>query len=194
MDKKIFTIEEQCNNQKNKIYAHSSHQVCSEGVGRLSHFLPHGMVGGVPSGSDTSLFLRENGETGAWVYKEDMLQGVVNPLNTTLFNGQEWVFQQDSAPAHKAKMTQEWLQRNLLNLIIAKNWSSGNPDLNPLDCKLWAVLMDRACQKHHNNLESLKKSHVKAAAEILLETVHVVAAEWLECLKACIEAGGGHFE
>jgi hypothetical protein len=33
---------------------------------------------------------------------------VVKPLNTTLFNGQKWVFQQDSAPAHKAKMTQEW--------------------------------------------------------------------------------------
>ena len=91
-------------------------------------------------------------------------------------------------------MTQEWLRRNLLTLISAKNWPSGSPDLNPLDCKLWAVLKDRACQKHHNNLESLKKSLVKAAAEILLEIVHAVAAEWLECLKACVKAGDGHFE
>jgi inhibitor of nuclear factor kappa-B kinase subunit alpha len=128
------------------------------------------------------------------VYKEDVLQGVVNPLNMTLFNGQEWVFQQDSAPAHKTKMTQEWLRRNLLTLISTENWPSGSPDLNPLDCKLWAVLKDRTCQKHHSNLESLKKSLVKVAAEILLETVCVVAAQWLECHKACVEAGGGHFE
>jgi hypothetical protein len=35
------------------------------------------------------------------VYQEDVLQ-VVKPLNTTLFSGQEWVFQQYSAPVHKA--------------------------------------------------------------------------------------------
>ena len=126
--------------------------------------------------------------------KEDVLQGVVNPLNTTLFNGQEWVFQQDSAPAHKAKMNQEWLRRNLLTLISAENWPSGSLDLNPLDCKLWAVLKDMTCQKHHNNLESLKNFLTKAAAEIHLETVHAVTAEWLECLKACIEAEGGRFD
>jgi hypothetical protein len=51
-----------------------------------------------------------------------------------------------------------------------------------------------ACRKHHNNLESLKRSLVKAAAEIPLETVRVVTAEWLERLKACGEAEGGHFE
>jgi len=55
------------------------------------------------------------------------------------FNGQEWVFQQDSAPAHKAKTTQEWLQRNLLAFISAKNWRSGSADLKPLDNKLWMV-------------------------------------------------------
>ena len=65
--------------------------------------------GGVPSGGDTSSFLRERGETDAECTKEDMLQGVVKHLNMTLFNGQEWVLQQDSAPAHKAKTTQEWL-------------------------------------------------------------------------------------
>jgi len=71
------------------------------------------------------------------VYQEDVLQGVVKPLNTTVFNGQKWVFQQDSAAAHKAKTTQEWLGRNILAFISAKDWPSGSPDLNPLDYKLW---------------------------------------------------------
>jgi hypothetical protein len=43
------------------------------------------------------------------------------------------VFQQDSAAAHKAKTIQEWLGRNILAFISAKDWSSGSPDLNPLD-------------------------------------------------------------
>jgi len=57
MDKKIFTIKEQYNNQNNKIYAQTSLAVLSEGAGRLSPFLHHSLVGGVPTGGDISSFL-----------------------------------------------------------------------------------------------------------------------------------------
>jgi len=63
----------------------------------------------------------------------------------TFFSGQEWVFQQDSVPAQKAKTTQEWLWRNLLAFISAEDWPSGTADLKLLDIKLWAVLEDMAC-------------------------------------------------
>ena len=118
-------------------------------------------------------FCEKSVKTGAPVYQEDVLQGVVKPLNMTFFSGQKWVFQQDSASAHKAKTTQEWLRRNVPAFIRAEDWPSGSPDLSPLDYKLfWAVLEDTACRKHHNNLDSLKRSLVKAAAEIPLGTVH----------------------
>jgi hypothetical protein len=88
MDEKFFTIEEQYNNQNNMIYAHTSFEMHSEGAGMPSPFLLHGLVGGVPSGGDTSSFLQETGETGVQVYQEDMLQGDVKQLNMTLFSGQ----------------------------------------------------------------------------------------------------------
>jgi hypothetical protein len=94
----------------------------------------------------------------------------------------------------KAKTTQEWLRSNIQAFIGAEDSPSGSPDLNPLDYKLWAVLEDVACQKHRNNLDSLKRSLVKAAAEILLDTVRATIAEWLERLKARVEAEGGHYE
>jgi hypothetical protein len=77
MDEKLFTIEEQYTNQKNKIYAQMSLEVHSEGAGMPSPFLRHGLVGGVSSGGDTSSFLQEGGETGVEVYQEDMLQRAV---------------------------------------------------------------------------------------------------------------------
>jgi len=94
----------------------------------------------------------------------------------------------------KAKTTQEWLQRNVLAFISAKDWPWGSPNLNPRDYKLWAVLEDMACQKRHSNLDSVKRSLMKAATEIPLEKVHAAIAEWPEHLKACVEAEGGHFE
>jgi hypothetical protein len=60
MDKKLFTIEEQHNNQYNKIYAQTSLEMRFEGE-RPSPFLRHGLVGGVPSGGDTSSFLQLRG-------------------------------------------------------------------------------------------------------------------------------------
>jgi len=117
-----------------------------------------------------------------------MLQGVVKHLNMTLFSGQEWVLQQDSFPAQKDKTTHEWLRRNLLAFISAEDWPSGSADLGTLDNKLWAVLGNMACRKRHNSLESLRRSLVKAAAEIPLETERAATAEWQERLKACVEA------
>jgi hypothetical protein len=78
--------------------------------------------------------------------------------------------------------------------ISAKDWPSGGSDLTPLDYKLWAVLEDMACRKRHNNLDSLKRSLVKVAADIPLVTVRAAIAEWPEGLKAYVGAEGGHFE
>jgi len=111
------------------------------------------------------------------VYQEDVLQGDVKPLNTTVVSGKKWVFQQDSAPAHKTKTSQEWLPRNIPAFISTEVWPSESPDLNPLDYKLWAVLEDTACRNRHNILDSLKRSLVKAAAEIPLETERAAITE-----------------
>jgi len=100
-DEKFFTIEEQYNNHNNNICAQTSLEVHSEGAAMLSPFLRHRLVGGVPSGCDTSSFLQERSETGVRVYQADVLQGDVKQLNMALFSGQEWVFQQDSVPAQK---------------------------------------------------------------------------------------------
>ena len=139
-------------------------------------------------------FLQERGETGLRVYQEDVLQGIVKHLNMTIFSGQELVFQQNSVLAQKAKTTQEWLRRNLLAFISAESWLSGSADLRTMDNTLWAVLEDMAWRKRLNSPESLRRSLVKAAAEIPLETERAATAEWPERLKACVEAHGGHFE
>jgi hypothetical protein len=85
----------------------------------------------VPSGGDTFSFFEKGVKTGAQVYQEDMLQGIMKPLNTSLFNGQEWVFQQDSSPAHTAKTIQEWLERYIPAFISAKDWPLGSPRPQP---------------------------------------------------------------
>jgi hypothetical protein len=77
--------------------------VCSDGVG--GHHPSYVMVWwGCPIREwHLFIFVRK-----VWkLVPKDVLQGVVKLLNTTVFSGQKWVFQEDSAPAHKAKTTWE---------------------------------------------------------------------------------------
>ena len=64
----------------------------------------------------------------------------------TLFHGQYWSFRQNSAPAHKARTTQQWQEKNIPDFISTLDWPSASPDLNPLNYKLWSKLQEVACK------------------------------------------------
>ena len=112
----------------------------------------------------------------------------------TFFHGQNWSFQQDSAPAHKARTTQQWPETNIPDFISISDWSSASPDLNSLNYKLRSKLQEMACKYRHPNIESLKRSLRKAAADFPVDVLLNSVDEWLQRLKDCVRANGGHFE
>src|SRR5687767_6564444 len=78
-----------------------------------------------------------------------------------MFQGSNWIFQQDSAPAHSARKTQTWMRDNLPDFLSPSDWPPSSPDLNPLDYKLWDVLEEIGCNKKLTNLTALKRSLIK---------------------------------
>ncbi|KAF0721301.1 Uncharacterized protein FWK35_00023996, partial [Aphis craccivora] len=128
------------------------------------------------------------------LFDEDGVEAYRENVSIRSFKHQLMTMFIDSAPGHKAKTTQEWLENNVPNFIKASDWPSASPDLNPLDYGLWNILEERACKKRHANKESLKRSIVKAAAEIPLETIRTCIEQWPERLRRCIEKEGEHFE
>uniref|UniRef100_A0A914CRQ5 Transposase n=1 Tax=Acrobeloides nanus TaxID=290746 RepID=A0A914CRQ5_9BILA len=106
---------------------------------------------------------------------------------------EEWTFQQDSAPSHKAKGTQAWLRENVPDFINTKEWPQYSPDLNPLDYAIWDYLEAKACEKP-KSIKSLKKPIKKAWDEMPDEMVARVVDSWPGRLQACIDAEGGYIE
>ena len=57
--------------------------------------------------------------------------------------GDTFVFQQDSAAAHRARDTIQLLQRETPDFIDPDLWPPNSPDLNPVDYKIWGVMQQR---------------------------------------------------
>lgn len=192
-DEKIFTIEQKFNRQNDRVYARSSYEAKDKipRVQRGHH--PSSVMAwwGVSYNGVTDVQFCEQGvKTSGKVYVQ-MLEDKVKPLNDTLFRGKHWIFQQDSAPAHKSKLAQNWLQKNVPEFIAHMDWPSGSPDLNPLDYQLWTELEEAACSKPHTNLEALKSSIRKAAANLPLERVRAAIDQWPDRLRKCVRAKDG---
>ena len=123
-----------------------------------------------------------------------MLKDNVVPWATEHFGEDNWTFQQDSAPAHKAKLTQEWISENFPDFISAQEWPPYSPDLNPMDYSIWSILESKACAKSHKTLATLKTDLQKAWCELSLDTIAKIVDNFPKKLNLCVDAGGGHFE
>ncbi|QQP53980.1 Uncharacterized protein FKW44_006644 [Caligus rogercresseyi] len=58
---------------------------------------------------------------------------VVVPWIDSVASRTPYTFQQDSAPAQKAKLAQSWLKKNVPNFLDFNTCPPNSPDLNPCD-------------------------------------------------------------
>lgn len=61
-----------------------------------------------------------------------------------------YIFVQDSAPAHRSRVVQEYLHGRLGNRFVAStDWPPNSPDLNPLDFYFWDHLSVKVYEGRH---------------------------------------------
>ena len=89
------------------------------------------------------------------------------------FGDEEWTFQQDSAPSHKALDVQEWCKANPPGFITFQEWPLYSLDLNPLNplTPIWSILESKACAKPHNSLGALQRSLKRELEALPLDIV-----------------------
>ena len=124
----------------------------------------------------------------------DELKSVVIPWCNQVAGGRPWVWQQDSAPAHKSKKTQAWLQKEFYDFVPFSHWSPSSPNLNPLDYFVWSYVENITNMTSHNNKASLIATIHRVFAELPPALVEKAFSQFQICIKPGIEAEGGYIE
>ena len=65
------------------------------------------------------VFIPQGVKINQHVYRVTVLELALSPWAKSHIANDLWIFQQDSAPAYKAKATQEWLSTHFPNSITA---------------------------------------------------------------------------
>ena len=73
-----------------------------------------------------------------------------------------YIFQQDSAPAHRAQETVWLLKRETPDFISPSLWTPNSPDLNPVDYKIWGVMQERVYEKKIRDAGELQEHIIEA--------------------------------
>lgn len=193
-DEKLFTIEQFHNHQNDRIWSVESPG--SSGVVEHRQNPKAVMVwaGICATGKTPLVFVDQGVKVNQEVYRRDILEAVLVPWAQQHFGNKRWTFQQDSAPAHRAKRTQEWCKAHFPRFITPREWPPYSPDLNPMDYSLWSILEARACAKRHNSVEELKRSLTREWARISQDELRGAAKNFRTRLELCVAAQGGHFE
>jgi transposase len=192
-DEKLFTVEQAHNRQNDRRWSRNAPPKAIRMVQRAVKPKSVMVWAGVGHNLKSPLVIVPQGvKINSDVYL-DMLEREVLPWLDEM--RVKVVFQQDGAPAHTAKKTQEWFEMVFSDKFIRKNeWPPSSPDLTPPDYSIWDILERDACSVPHKSVESLISALHRAWERLDQETINRAVAQFPTRLQACIDAEGGHFE
>ena len=124
----------------------------------------------------------------------DVLKSMVIPWCNQVASSRLWVWQQDSALAHKFKETQAWLQKECYDFVPFCHCPPSSPDLNPLDYFVWSYIENITNMTSHNTKASLITAIRRVFTELLLALVEKACFQFRIHIETVVEAEGGYIE
>ncbi|EYC04911.1 hypothetical protein Y032_0085g1858 [Ancylostoma ceylanicum] len=140
-DEKLFTVDQVANAQNDRVLCRSITRANRKGriVAKTAHPQCLMVWGDITSNGRTSLVFMNGGvKICRNVYKKKILEDVLKPWGDAHFGNSQRRLQQDSAPAHKAKVVQEWCKERLSNFKKHGKWPPYSPGLHPMDFSVWS--------------------------------------------------------
>ena len=149
--------------------------ICFMGNGRL-HFVP------------------EKVKVNSSYYTEQLLPRLIDDCRQLMHD--DFLFQQDGAPAHTSKQAQDWLEHHCPEFVNKDEWPPNSPDLNPLDFSIWGVMLDKydKLSAKPKTTAELKLVLQQIWDSLSQEFIQKTVLAFRKRVQACVRSDGGHFE
>jgi len=197
-DEKLFTVATPNNSQNDRLYVANGVRKRDVAAKRLLRTRPTFskslMVSvGVSALGRTNIHFIEPGVKINGQYYRDVLlmQGLLPDIREL---SEYFIFQQDGAPAHRARETVELLQAETPGFISPALWPPNSPDLNPVDYKIWGYMQEMVYRVKIRDLNHLRQRITEVWNEIDQRVIDESVNQWRIRLRACARERGAQFE
>ena len=145
------------------------------------------MMWGAMSYRGPGLLYRIDGRLNALGYI-DILGDYAVPSAHLLGYGDNFIYQDDGAPCHRAKIVNEWKEENNFQCL---DWPPQSPDLNPIE-NLWRDIKVDLRNMRSHNLRELE-ANVKACWDrVTAMQCRKLVRSMPRRIQAVLKANGGH--
>jgi hypothetical protein len=197
-DEKIFTVASPSNLQNDRFYTNlgtSKKNIPPERLLRTRPTFTQSImvsVGISALGTTDMHFVEPGAKVNGDYYRNVLLTQKLLP------DIRRWsdyfIFQQDGAPAHRARETVRLLETGTPDFIEPGMWPANSPDLNPVDYRIWGTLQEKVYKTRVADVDCLKERLLHEWDKFDQRIIDKAVAEWRLRLTACVNAHGGHFE
>ena len=144
-------------------------------------------------GSSELVFVEPSVKFDGRYYRDMLLKQQMLPVMRCIA-GDVFVFQQDSAPAHRACETVQLLQQQTPGFISPDLWPPNSPDLNPVDYRIWGLIQERVYKTAVPDVSQLKHRLIDTWSSLSQDVIDDTIDQWRVRLRVCVKAKGRHFE
>jgi len=89
---------------------------------------------------------------------------------------------------HKARETINLLSRETLHFIPPDLWPPNSRDLNPMDYKIWGIMLDVVYARKITSVDDLKQRISDEWNKIDQQLIDSAVKQWHKRLAACVSA------
>lgn len=141
----------------------------------------------------TRVVLDKEKTVNATWYTEVCLPQVICELKKLRPNSRlgTWHFHHDNAPAHRATITQEFLEQSGLTVLDHPSYS---PDLAPCDFGLFPLIKSQLKGRRFATDDELLSAWDEACASVTKEQWKIMFDTWFERMHKCVNSDGFYFE
>jgi hypothetical protein len=187
-------------NGKRKIYYQTEGETTPENWRKwwkASHPKKIMFAAGICSRGKTGIyFVPPHCKVDRWFFIDYILKPIVEKDIPRLFPGEEHrvVLHFDSAPAHVAFDTYNWLVERGVNFIDKEDWMGNSPDMSPMDFGVNGILKQIMFRKKATTLPVLQRHLRKVWSEFSDSTCYKVMEAWVPRVKMLIDNQGLQIE